>query len=109
MVKKMKNADDFIHHLYVHMNDVDQFVIYSGLSFKQFFSSAEPMRNILLLKHQYEDGSFNMHTHLDFIGTDDLNGFLKKLPDMKGDLCWVDFASEKNVNQLSPEEQSELL
>ncbi len=109
MVKKMKNADDFIHHLYVHMNDVDQFVIYSGLSFKQFFSSAEPMRNILLLKHQYEDGSFNMHTQLDFIGTDDLSGFLKKLPDMKGDLCWVDFASEKNVNQLSPEEQSELL
>ena len=109
MAKKMKNADDFIHHLYVHMNDVDQFVIYSGLSFKQFFLSAEPIKNILLLKHTYEDGSFNMHTQFDFVTTEDMTDFVKQLPDLKGDLCWMDFSSEKNVNQLSSLEQAELL
>lgn len=109
MARKLKNADDFIHHLYVHMNDVDHFVIYSGLSLKQFFSSAEPIKNVLLLKHNYEDGAFNMHTHFDFVGVEDMPSFLKKLPDMKGDFCWVDFSTEKNVNQLSPSEQAELL
>lgn len=109
MARKMKSADDFIHHLYVHMNDVDQFVIYSGLSYKQFFSSVEPMKNMLLLKHAYEDGSFNMHTQFDFISSEDMSLFTKKLSDIKGDLCWVDFASEKNINQLSPMEQAELL
>lgn len=109
MARKMKNADDFMHHLYVHMNDVDHFVIYSGLSSKQFFSSIEPVKNLLLLKHSYEDGSFNMHTQFDYIGVEDMPGFLKKIPDMKGDLCWVDFMSEKNVNQLSPIEQAALL
>lgn len=109
MARKMKSADDFIHHLYIHMNDVDQFVIYSGLSYKQFFSSVEPMKNMLLLKHAYEDGSFNMHTQFDFISSEDMSLFIKKLSDIKGDLCWVDFASEKNINQLSPMEQAELL
>ncbi|MFF5996255.1 hypothetical protein AAGS61_16180 [Lysinibacillus sp. KU-BSD001] len=109
MAKKMKSADDFIHHLYIHMNDVDQFVIYSGLSFRQFFSSIEPMKNILLLKHNYEDGSFNMHTQFDYIATEDMTSFMKRLPDIKGDFCWIDFSSEKNVNQLSPVEQAELL
>lgn len=109
MARKMKTADDFMYHLYVHMNDVDQFVIYSGISFKQFFSTVEPMKNVLLLKHDYEDGSFNMHTQFDFIGSEDMQPYLKKLPDMQGDLCWVDFSSEENVNQLSPMEQAELL
>lgn len=109
MARKMKSADDYIHHLYVHMNDVDQFVIYSGLSYKQFFSSVEPMKNMLLLKHAYDDGSFNMHTQFDFISAEDMVPFIKHLPDMKGDLCWVDFSGEKSVNQLSPMEQAELL
>ncbi|MGM9948981.1 MAG: hypothetical protein ACI33P_02590 [Lysinibacillus sp.] len=109
MARKMKSADDFIHHLYVHMNDVDHFVIYSGLSYKQFFSSVEPMKNVLLLKHAYEEGSFNMHTHFDFVPAEDMVPFVKDLTDRRGDLCWVDFQSEKDVNQLSPMEQAELL
>lgn len=105
----MKNADDFMYHLYVHMNEVDHFVVYSGLSFKQFFSSIETMKNILLLKHSYEDGSFNMHTQFDYISSEDMADFMKKLPDMKQDFCWVDFDHEKKMNLLSPTEQAELL
>lgn len=109
MGKKMKMADDFLYHLYVHMNDVDHFVVYSGLSSKQFFAAMEPLKNILLLKHSYEDGSYNMHTHFDFISSDDMPVFLKKLSDLQSDFCWVDFDSEKNVNSLTPHEQAELL
>lgn len=109
MAKKMKMADDFMYHLYVHMNDVDHFVVYSGLSLKQFFAAMDPMKNILLLKHSYEDGSYNMHTQFDYISSGDMPVFMKKLPDMQKDFCWVDFDSEKNVNSLTPHEQAELL
>lgn len=109
MAKKMKSAEDFIHHLYVHMNDVDHFVVYSGLSLKQFMSSVEPLKNVLLLKHTYEDGSFNMHTQLDFVSSEEMSNFIKKEADTVADLCWVDFNAEKNVNTLTPLEQAELL
>ncbi|RHW34898.1 hypothetical protein D1B33_12675 [Lysinibacillus yapensis] len=109
MGKRQKTADDFIHHLYVHMNDVDHFVIYSGLTFKQFVSSVDPIPNLLLLKHNYDDGSFNMHTQFDFVSNDELANFAKKADDAGGDLCWIDFIHEKDLNQLMPTEQAELL
>ncbi|MER2108157.1 MAG: hypothetical protein ABS949_14580 [Solibacillus sp.] len=109
MAKKMKAAEDFIHHLYVHMNDVDHFVVYSGLTLRQFMTSIEPLKNILLIKHTYEEGSFNMHTQFDFVTADEIPSFTKKEMDVKKDLCWIDFNSEKNVNGLTPFEQAELL
>lgn len=109
MAKKPKAADDFIHHLYVHMSEVDQFVIFSGITLKQFFASIKPLPNLLLLKHRFEDGSFNMHTMLDFVTEQDIHNFVKVMDDIKDDLCWVDFVDEKNVNQLTPREQAELL
>lgn len=109
MAKKQKTAEDFIHHLYIHMNDVDHFVIFSGLSFKQFVSAVDPIPNLLLLKHSYEDGSFNMHTQFDFVSVEELSKFVKKMIDTVGDLCWIDFVNEKDVNQLTPIEQAELL
>lgn len=109
MAKKMKVADDFVHHLYIHMNDVDHFVIFSGLTCKQFFLCAEPMKNVLLLKTSFDDGSYNMHTQHNFVSTEDMPHFIKKLTDNQLELCWLDFDSEKNVNQLSAQEQAELL
>ncbi|MEG0439423.1 hypothetical protein [Solibacillus cecembensis] len=109
MAKKMKSAEDFMHHLYIHMNDVDHFVIFSGVSLKQFLPSVESVKNVLLLKHAYEEGSFNMHTQFDFVSSEDMQDFLKTEQDLKKDLCWVDFTTEKNVNALTPLEQAELL
>ncbi|MGE7666312.1 hypothetical protein ACQKMN_11385 [Ureibacillus composti] len=109
MSKKKRNADDYMHHLYIHMNDVDHFVIFSGLSLKQFINSVNSLPNLLLIKHGYEDGSFNMHTQFDFITNEDLNGFSKKMADYTNEICWVDFEEEKYLNQLSPIEQAELL
>lgn len=109
VARKMKTAEDFMHHLYVHMNDVDHFVVYSGLTLRQFMTSIEPLKNVLLLKHSYEDGSFNMHTQFDFATAEEIPDFIKKQMDTKKDLCWTDFNSEKNVNALTAFEQAELL
>lgn len=105
----MKSAERFMHHLYIHMNDVDHFVIFSGISLKQFLPSIESVKNVLLLKHTYEDGSFNMHTQFDFVSSEEMQDFLKTEQDLKTDLCWLDFTAEKNVNTLTPLEQAELL
>lgn len=107
----MRNADDFIKHLYVHLNELNQFVIFSGLNFHEFVSSVDQLENLLLLKNGVEndEGSFNMHTRLAFVEESELAKFAKLMSDKKGDLCWIDFSDEKKLNLLTPQEQAELL
>lgn len=109
MAKKHKTIDDYLYHLYIHMNDVDRFVIFSGLTLKQFIGSVNSIKNILLLKHHYDDGLFNMHTQLDYIPNDEIKNFVKKMEDSNRNICWVDFSDEKQINQLTPMELAELL
>lgn len=67
-----------MYHIYVHMNDVDKFVIFSGLKLSQFVASLDPLHHLLLLKHSYEDGSFNMHTQFDYVPDEEVPHFVKK-------------------------------
>lgn len=108
VAKKLKSAEDFMYHIYVHMNDVDKFVIFSGLKLTQFAASVEPLHHLLLLKHSYEDGAFNMHTQLDYVPDEEVAHFVKKSAESK-ELCWIDFMDERKLNQLTPMEQAELL
>lgn len=109
MLKNSRTADDYLFHLFVHMNDNDHFVIFNGLSAKQLLQSIGTPSNLLLLKHQFEDGSFNIHTQFDFIEEEETALFEKALDSTTSDLCWVDFKDERYVNQLTPLEQAELL
>lgn len=110
-MKKMRNADDYIKHLYIHMNELNQFVIVSGLNFQEFVSSVGQLENLLLLKPTVNtaESSFNMHTRMAFIEKKDLLKFSKQIQDRKEDLCWIDFEKEKRINLLTPQEQAELL
>lgn len=109
MVKKARDTEDFIHHIYIHMNEVDQFVLFSGLTMQQFVQCAGPLQNLLLLKHEYEDSSFNMHTQLEFVPNEEVHYFAKEFMDNPTDLRWIDFADELRLNMLTPQEQAELL
>jgi hypothetical protein len=109
MAKKSKSADDYLYHLYMHMNDVDQFVIFNGLSTKELLQAIDTPANLMLLKHHYDDGSFNIHTKFDFVEAEDLIHFKKDLDATIADLCWIDFNNERYLNQLTPLEQAELL
>lgn len=109
MVKKVRDAEDYIHHIYIHMNEVDQFVIFSGLTMEEFVRCVDPLQHLLLLKHQYEDGSFNMHTQLEFVPDDEVGAFTKEFSDEPFDLRWIDFVEERKLNALTPQEQAELL
>ena len=109
MAKKLKSADDYMYHLFLHMNDVDYFVLFNGLSTKQLLESIDQPSNLLLLKHNFDEGSFNIHTQFDFIEVPELPSFLKRIEEKGNDLCFIDFQDERYVSQLTPLEQAELL
>jgi len=109
MVKKARDTEDFIHHIYIHMNEADQFVLFSGLTMHQFVQCAGPLQNLLLLKHEYDDSSFNMHTQLEFVPDEEVHSFTKEFMDNPTDIRWIDFADELRLNMLTPQEQAELL
>ena len=109
MAKKMKSAKDYMYHLFLHMNEVDHFVIFNGLSMKQLLESIDQPSNLLLLKHNFDEGSFNIHTQFDFIEEPEIPSFVKRIEDKGNDVCFVDFKDERYVSQLTPFEQAELL
>ena len=109
MVKKARDKEDYLHHIYIHMNEADQFVIFSGLTMQQFVQNAGPLQHLLLLKHEYEDSSFNIHTQLEFVPDEEVMSFTKEYMDKPTDLRWIDFADERRLNMLTPQEQAELL
>ena len=106
---RLKTAEEYMYHLYLHMNDVDHFVLFNGLSIKQLLESIDQPSNLLLLKHNFEEGSFNIHTQFDFVEVPELSSFVKRIEDKGSDVCFVDFKDERYVSQLTPFEQAELL
>lgn len=109
MVKKANNAEHYVQHLYIYLNDADHFALFSGLTFAQFMDAMKMPKNLLLLKHTYEDASYNMHTQLEFASQEEFPELRKSRTVKKGEFGWIDFRSEKQLNSLSPQEQAELL
>lgn len=109
MAKKYKSPEDYMYHMYIHMNEVDRFVVFSGLSVRQMLESVDTPSNLLLLKHNFEEGSFNIHTQFDYVEVPELASFIKRVEGKSSDLSFVDFQDERYVNQLTPIEQAELL
>ncbi|WP_230200170.1 hypothetical protein [Bacillus niameyensis] len=96
--------------IYVHMNHANQFVISSGIEFSHFLQGipSQPS-NILLLRHNFEDGHFNMHTMLDYVEGEMINKLASEDVYSYGDFCWIDFSNEENVNHLTGQEIAEIL
>ena len=50
-----------------------------------------------------------MHTQLEFVPDEEVLSFTKEFMDNPTDLRWIDFADERRLNMLTPQEQAELL
>lgn len=109
MAKKEKEIEDYVAHLYVHVNEIEHFALFSGLSIQQFIKHFSDMSALLLVKHGYEDASFNIHTQLEFVVQPQYTRFLKDYAENPTTLCLLDFYDERKLNMLSPQEQAELL
>jgi hypothetical protein len=109
VAKKEKEIEEYLTHLYVHVNEIEHFALFSGLSVQQFIRYFSDLPALLLLKHRYEDTSFNIHTQLEFVVQDQYTRFLKDYVERPTELCILDFSDERKLNMLSPQEQAELL
>ncbi|MFE8702977.1 hypothetical protein ACFYKX_20420 [Cytobacillus sp. FJAT-54145] len=96
--------------IYVYFNENDQYVLSYGIEFAEFASALSDLfNNILLLKHQFDGGDFNIHTLLEYVPNDRLNKLFEEPVYNYGDFCWVDFEEIDGVDELPPQTLAELL
>lgn len=81
-----------------------------GIEFPEFIKGIPVMLpNLLLLRHKFDDGNFNMHTMLEFADEDGIKKLVQDDVYGYGDFCWIDFEDEESLNELSGQEMAELL
>ncbi|EIA21149.1 hypothetical protein [Listeria fleischmannii] len=96
--------------VYIHMDNVINNVVTSGITFCDFMQGVTlPPENILLIKHHIKDSSYNTHTAFDFLEASDLQQLKTHQGLQLGEFCWIDFEDIDLVNQLSPQEVAEML
>jgi len=101
------NQQDLV---YVHLNETKHYVLSYGIEFEEFASSlSDLLNNVLLLKHHFDDGEFNLHTLLEYVPREQLNKLIKDDVYGYGDFCWIDFEDEDALNEISGHELAELL
>ncbi|OCA89340.1 hypothetical protein A8F94_23605 [Bacillus sp. FJAT-27225] len=107
----MKKQDQDVRDLiYVHLNQTSQYVLSCGIEFHEFITAFSGFPNhLLLLKHRFEDGEFNSHTRFEYVTKDKIGRLSKENVNGYGDFCWIDFAEEAVLNELSGQEIAELL
>ncbi|WP_059171520.1 hypothetical protein [Bacillus sp. FJAT-27445] len=107
MKKHNRDVRDLI---YVHLNQQAQYAMSCGIEFSEFTAAFSGFANhLLLLKHQFEDGEFNLHTMLEYVPLDKIGKLAREDVNGYGDFCWVDFDEEDALNELSGQDIAELL
>ncbi|KYC83942.1 hypothetical protein MXL46_15810 [Heyndrickxia sporothermodurans] len=95
--------------IYVHTNVVDHYVLSHGIDFYDFYQAFPDLPNLLLLRHQFEDANFNLHTLLDYVDAELIPKMTKDNIYHYEDFCWIDFEDEDTLNHLDGQEIAELL
>lgn len=106
----LKNQASRKNIIYIHMNHTARYILSSGIQFPDFMKGI-PVKpaNLLLLRHKFEDGYYNMHTRLNFITSENVEQLAGDEVFRYGDFCWVDFSDEEDLNELTGQELAELL
>lgn len=96
--------------VYIVVNSRDRYVLSSGYDFADFtYCLQEPLNNLLLLKHQYQNPAFHYVTQMDYIPKESVNDLLQSETYKTGHFCWVDFEDIFNLDTLEGQELAELL
>ena len=93
VAKKEREIDEYVTHLYVHVNELVHCTLFSGMTVQHFLRSTN-LSSLLLLKHKYEDASFNIHTQFDFIVQSQFSHFLKEIAENPVSMPSNDFADQ---------------
>ncbi|KUP04511.1 hypothetical protein Q73_15390 [Bacillus coahuilensis m2-6] len=103
----MSDVKDFV---FIKSNPRDKSVHLAGIEFHEFMKAqTTPLQHLLLLKHQVQATSFNMHTLFEYVPKEEIPQLLKENGKPSGDFCWLDFADDSGLNELTEQEIAELL
>ncbi|OBY76321.1 hypothetical protein BBG47_27850 [Paenibacillus sp. KS1] len=106
-MKQKKQLRDLI---YVSSNVEEQYFYSYGIEFKEFMNSvSDPPGNLILLKHNFNDVNWNQHTRFDIVTKNEIDQLINDDVYNYGDFCWVDYASEDDLDKWTDEEIAELL
>jgi hypothetical protein len=109
-VSPLKKNNDIRDVIYVHLNEKDQYVLSYGIEFAEFIISlSEYVNHLLLLKHHFDDGDFNMHTMLEYVPRKRIMKLAEDGVFGYGDFCWIDFEEIEGLNELPGQVLAELL
>lgn len=96
--------------VYILVNSRDHYVLSSGIGFQEFVDCLnEPLNNLLLLKHRYENAEFHYLTQMNYVSKENVDDLLKSDTHNNGHFCWVDFDDVFSLDTLEGQELAELL
>ena len=99
-MKAQAGSHDWI---YIHTNSAQDYVVTNGIELKEFyFALFDRLNHLLLLKHQYGNASYNMHTYLEFVKSDEVKKMVRDDVVAYGDFCWIDFEDEAGLDKGLP-------
>lgn len=105
-----RNRNDIRDVVYVHLDKESGRVLSYGIDFYEFVQSIpSQLENLLLLKHRFDDGDFNLHTRLAYVPAKRIPKLLQDDLYSYGNFCWIDFLEVESLNQLTNDEIAELL
>ncbi|KHD84243.1 hypothetical protein [Heyndrickxia ginsengihumi] len=105
----MKNHAGNRGLIYVHTNEVNHYVLSYGIEFREFYHAFPKLTNLLLLRHQFDSGMFNLHTLFEYVDEETVDRLVEDDVYRYGDFCWIDFEDEEGLDLLEGYEIAELL
>lgn len=95
-------------YLYVWHDPDQQFIVASGIEFKDFVHSLGFRGGVLLIDHQYDYASYDTNTCFHFVQDSDIEGLAAEDIYSWGNFVWADYASP-TFPSISDDEIAELL
>lgn len=68
-----------------------------------------PLTNLLLLKHQFEDSDYHYSTHMDYLEEEQVSLLVDEEVSDYGDFCWIDVDDVSSLDLLEPQDVASLL
>ncbi|UOY92782.1 oxalate:formate antiporter [Ectobacillus sp. JY-23] len=106
----MSGGSDQINAIYINGDRRNQCFLTSGISFHEFANNIpSPLRNVLLLKHDFEWTDYNYHTLFEYVEEENIQRLISADVKQFREFCWIDFDDVNDLEEMEPIEIAELL
>ncbi|MGE6895136.1 peptide ABC transporter permease [Priestia flexa] len=106
----MSKAEGMKDVVYINGNVNEKCFVTHGITFKEFYQSLRnPLTNLLLLKHQFEDSDYHYSTHMDYLEEEQVSLLVDEEVSDYGDFCWIDVDDVSSLDLLEPQDIASLL